>query len=121
MKLILILFLFYSSFTENYYVKLENNEKHTKYVMVKYENNKGDWVTKEVKIKPKGHYGFFIHNKTFYVFSVYHLSGGKVIYSVRGDDGVGFMKEIGYGRTAHYKKFDVTEPKGLFKKTNLEI
>ena len=123
MKLIIILFLFFSTVDkQNYYVKLENFQKYTKYVMVKYENNKGKIVTKEVKIRPKGYYGFFVHDKIFYLFSVSYHRGGKVRYNVSGKDGIDFMRKIGGGRTVYYQKVDCEmHLRGVFKTVHLGV
>ena len=90
--------------------------------MVKYENIKGKTVTKEMKIRPKKHYGFFVYDPIFYLGVVSYHSGGKVHYDVRGKDGVGFMKQIGGGRTIYYQKIDAEmQLRGFFKTVHLGI
>ena len=91
---------------KNYYVKLENLDSYTKFIMVKYVNNKGNTSIKEIKIKPRGRYGFFVHNQIFYLAAVSYHSNGNVRYDVRGDDGIGFMKQIGGVRPMYYQKID---------------
>jgi hypothetical protein len=120
---LLIIFLFIlPTEKKKYYVKLENYDRYHKYVMVKYENNKGNWITKELKIKPKKHYGFFVYNKTFYLFSVSYFSNGNVKYNIRGKDGVGFMKQIGGGRPVWYQKMDCEMYlRGIFKTVHIGI
>jgi len=123
MKFLLILFLLFSTVEKrNYYVKLENYSRYTKFVMVKYENNKGKTVTKEIKLRPKRHYGFFVYDQVFYLGAVSYHSNGRVRFDVRGKDGVGFMKRIGGGRPIYYQKFDCENYlRGVFKTVHLGI
>jgi len=107
---------------KNYYVKLENTSKYAKYVMVEYKDNKGKTATKEVKLRPKGYYSFFVYDNIFYVGAVSYHNNGKVRYDVRGKDGVGFMKKIGDGRPVYYKKIDCEmQLRGFFKTVHIGI
>ena len=119
----LVIFMFYSTAEKkSYYVKLENFEKYTKYVKIKYENRKGDITTKEVKIKPNGHYGLFVHDSIFYVYSVSFHAGGKVRSGTYGGDGIGFFRTIIKGKTAYYQKIDCEmQLRGFFKTVHLGI
>lgn len=123
MKFLLIIFLLFSTVEKkNYYIKLENYENYHKYVKVKYKNNKGKIVTKEVKIKPKGDYKFFVYNQVFYIYSVSFHSGGKVRAGVYGNDGIGFFRHHIKGKTAYYQKMDCEMYlRGIFKTVHIGI
>ena len=121
--LILIIFMLFSTVEKrNYYVKLENYTQYTKYVKVKYEDNKGKITTKEIKIRPKKHYGFFVHDPIFYVYSVSFHRSGKVRSGTFGDDGIGFFRKMIKGKTAYYQKIESDMMlRGVFKTVHIGI
>lgn len=90
--------------------------------MIKYMNNKGKYVSREVILKKDQDYRVTIHNRTFYLFSVYYVGGGKVRYSIRGKDGVGFMYKTSKGRPAYFQKIDCDmQLRGYFKTVHLGV
>jgi hypothetical protein len=114
--------LFSSVESKNYYVKLENNSNYIKYVLIKYENKKGETVTKEVRLKKNQHYDFFAYNPIFYLYSVSFNRRGKIRAGVHGKDGVGFIRKILKGKTAYYQKIDCEmQLRGVFKTVHLGI
>ena len=124
MKLfLLVLFMLFSSVeSKNYYVKLENYTNYTKYVLVKYENNKGKTITKEIKLRKKQNYGFFVHDPIFYVYSVSFHRGGKVRAGLHGKDGIGFIRKILNGKMAYYQKIDCEmQLRGVFKTVHIGV
>jgi hypothetical protein len=122
-SIILIIFILFSTVEKrNYYVKLENYTNYTKYVKVKYENNKDKTTTKEIKIRPKGRYEFFVHDPIFYVYSVSFHRGGKVRAGTHGKDGIGFFRTMIKGKTAYYQKIDCNMMlRGVFKTVHLGV
>ena len=114
--------LFSSVENKNYYVKLENYTNYTKYVLVKYENNKEKTITKEIKLTKKQHYGFFVHDPIFYLYSVSFHKGGKVRAGLHGKDGIGFIRKILNGKTAYYQKIDCEmQLRGVFKTVHIGV
>ena len=106
-SILLIIFILFSTVEKrNYYVKLENYTNYTKYVKVKYEDNKGKIVTKELRLRKKQHYGFFVHDPIFYLYSVSFHRGGKIRAGLHGKDGIGFFRTMIKGKTAYYQKID---------------
>jgi uncharacterized protein YxeA len=126
-KILLVMFFLTVSVILNskpsyYNIRVTNYDKHTKHVMIKFKNRKGVYITKEFKLRKNKDYRFKSYDKTFYLFSVYYLSGGKVRYSVKGKDDVGFMKLIGSGRPAWFKKIECeTYLQGFLKTVHLGI
>ena len=114
--------LFSSVESKNYYVKLENYTNYTKYVLVKYENRRGKTITKEVKLKKKQRYSFFVHDPIFYLYSVSFHKSGKVRAGMHGKDGTGFFRINISGKTAYYQKVDCEmHLRGIFKTVHLGI
>lgn len=122
-SLILVIFMLFSTVEKNnYYVKLENYTNYTKYVLVKYENNKCKTITKEIKLRRKQHYGFFVYDPIFYLYSVSFHKGGKVRAGLHGKDGTGFFRINISGKTAYFQKIDCEmQLRGIFKTVHLGV
>ena len=122
-SILLIIFILFSTVEKrNYYVKLENYTNYTKYVKVKYEDNKGKIVTKELRLRKKQHYGFFVHDPIFYLYSVSFHRGGKIRAGLHGKDGIGFFRTMIKGKTAYYQKIDCEmQLRGVFKTVHIGV
>ena len=122
-SILLIIFILFSTVEKrNYYVKLENYTNYTKYVKVKYEDNKGKIVTKELRLRKKQHYGFFVHDPIFYLYSVSFVRGGKIRAGLHGKDGIGFFRTMIKGKTAYYQKIDCEmQLRGVFKTVHIGV
>ena len=105
-----------------YSIRLTNFTSHTKYVKIKYQDKRGDYIEREFKLKKHQNFRVRVHDSIFYVYSVSFHKGGKVLPGVHGKDGVGFIKKILNGKTAFYQKINCEmHLRGFFKTVHLGI
>ena len=120
--LILIVFSVTCYANNTYSIRLTNFTSYTKYVKIKYQDKKGKYVEKEIKLKKHQDFWVRVHDPIFYLYSVSFHRGGKIRAGVHGKDGIGFMRVILNGKMIYYQKIDCEmQLRGILKTVHLGI
>jgi hypothetical protein len=90
--------------------------------MIKYTNNKGKSLNREVVLRKNQDFRLKVYDNTFFLYSVSFHRGGKVRAGIHGKDGTGFFRKNIRGKTAYYQKIDCyMQTHGFFKTVHLGV